>query len=173
MPTMTAEARAKAKQTRARNNADKPLYALSKVLKTKPSTLRARLYYHKQKIEGASLRTLVKTLETKCREPLTPAQLRALGLGDAAPPVLSNPRAAPPAAAADSSVRARNLKYAIIALSSVEKMILPDVNAGRYSWRELWELEALAYLRRLDQDNGWEAEALEYLQKLREGLPES
>jgi hypothetical protein len=149
MPTLTPEALAKARATRAQKQADTPLYRLAKVLKLKPQTLYAKFAYHEQRIKGATLGALVKTLETKTRTKLTEPQRRQLGMngnGAAPPPILSNPSAEAP-----GNGRVKNLRLALIALTGVEKLILP-LRPGHYGQRELLELEALDYLRRIDKD---------------------
>ncbi len=144
---MTAAARAKARATRAKNEAQKPFYILANALKVKPDTLRAKLAYHGQRTAGVPLADLVKTLQTKTQVRFTPAILRRLEPHLPAPRVQTNPTAAPQS---NDGHRPNNLKLAIMALTQVEGMICP-LQAGHYGDRELLELRALTILRRLDK----------------------
>lgn len=127
------------------------LQVVGDALRVKPETLRYRLSYYQFKFRGKTVPQIVAALQAHTKTKFTPAMLRKLNGklngGAGPPPVHANPTAEAPARAAP---RSNNLRLAVMALTRVERMILPLV-PGHYDERELLELEALTLLRKLDK----------------------
>jgi hypothetical protein len=131
MAKLSPESLARLRATREQKRAVEPLVVVAKALKTKPETLRARLYYHGQKIKGATVPDLIDAIEKHTRTKLPRAVLKLRGEARA-PPVLNNPRQArkPPTDAFDDHVGR-------IALQRAVNLTCEKIGTGVYDERDL------------------------------------
>jgi hypothetical protein len=120
------------------------LVIVAKALKTKPSTLSARLAYHKFRLTGKTVADIIDALEEHTRAKLPQSVLKLRGAAARAPPIRVNPRQArkPPLNVDDDEVGR-------IALQRAVNLTCEQVGTGVYDERDLSVLYAgLRYLPR-------------------------
>jgi len=117
----------------------RPLAILAQAMGVKADTLRARLLYHGQKLKGATVAQLIKTLQEHSRDKLPRKVLRLLE--DPAPEVRVNPDSTGPPIVPDLDT-----ETGLLALEQANALAESNVGSGMYGHLEISILLAAAHL---------------------------